>query len=92
MSTNPDTWELPETKPSTKEHTWAGPRPPAHRAEDCPVWSQWEEMCLILQRLDAPGKGIFPGEGYPLRGKEEGAWGEELWEGILGGGQNTESM
>ena len=27
LSTNPDPWELPETKPPTKEHTWAGPRP-----------------------------------------------------------------
>ena len=27
VSTNPDLWELPETEPPTKEHTWAGPRP-----------------------------------------------------------------
>ena len=30
VSTNPDPWELPETKPPTKEHTWAGPRHLAH--------------------------------------------------------------
>ena len=27
VSANLDPWELPETKPPTKEHTWAGPRP-----------------------------------------------------------------
>jgi hypothetical protein len=27
VSTNLDPWELPETKPPTKEHTWAGPWP-----------------------------------------------------------------
>jgi hypothetical protein len=30
VSTNRDPWELPETKPSTKEHTQAGPWFPAH--------------------------------------------------------------
>ena len=30
VSTNLDPWELPETKPPTKEHTWAGPWPLAH--------------------------------------------------------------
>ena len=30
VSTNLNPWELPETKPPTKEHTWAGPWPPAH--------------------------------------------------------------
>ena len=29
MLTNPDPSELPETKLPTKEHTWAGLRPPA---------------------------------------------------------------
>jgi len=29
-STNLDPGELPETKPQAKEHTRAGPRPPAH--------------------------------------------------------------
>ena len=24
VSTNPDSWELQETKPPTKEHTWTG--------------------------------------------------------------------
>ena len=30
VSTNQDPWELPETKPPTKEHTWTGPRTPTH--------------------------------------------------------------
>jgi hypothetical protein len=30
VSTNPDPSELPETKPPTKEHTWAGLWPAAH--------------------------------------------------------------
>jgi hypothetical protein len=25
VSPIPDSWELPETKPTTKEHRWAGP-------------------------------------------------------------------
>ena len=30
ISTNPDSWELQETKPPTKEHKWVGLRPQAH--------------------------------------------------------------
>jgi hypothetical protein len=30
VSSNPDPWELPETNPPTKEHTWAGLWPQAH--------------------------------------------------------------
>jgi hypothetical protein len=30
ISTNPDLWNLPETKPPTKEPKWAGPWPPAY--------------------------------------------------------------
>jgi hypothetical protein len=26
-------------------------------AEDCLVWLQWEKMCLILKKLEAPRKG-----------------------------------
>ena len=46
VSTNLDTWELPETNPLGKGHTWAGPFPPAlhpphtYVAEDCLVWPQ----------------------------------------------------
>ena len=41
VSTNLDPWELPETKPPTKEHAWAGLRPWAYYvAEDCLVWPQ----------------------------------------------------
>jgi hypothetical protein len=29
-STNSEFWEVPKTKPPTKEHTRAGLRPPAH--------------------------------------------------------------
>ena len=28
--TTMDPWELPDTKPPTKEHTWAGLRPQVH--------------------------------------------------------------
>ena len=59
LSTNLDPQELPETKPPIRDHTWAGLRSPGtYVAEDCLVWPQWERMCLILERLDAPGKGI----------------------------------
>ena len=33
VSTNLYLWELPQTEPPTKEHVWAGPRPPAHVVE-----------------------------------------------------------
>jgi hypothetical protein len=36
-------------------------------------------MCLILERLEAPGKVEFLEE-HPLRGKGEEEWDEELWE------------
>lgn len=34
VSTNLDPWELPETEPPTKEHTWAGPRLPCTYVAD----------------------------------------------------------
>jgi hypothetical protein len=51
--------------------------PDTHIAEQRLVSPQWEEICLILQRLEAPGKedagvgeGEVEGEGeHPLRGK-----------------------
>jgi hypothetical protein len=43
--------------------------PGTYIAEVCLVWPQWEKMCLILERLEAPKKGeaILSGD-YPLRG------------------------
>ena len=61
VSTNLDPWQLPEIKPPTKEHTWAGLKPLAHLAQDHPVWLQWESILLILWRLDAPGWGLTRG-------------------------------
>jgi hypothetical protein len=37
VSTNPEPWKLPETKPPTKQ-----------QAEDCLVCPQLESICLIL--------------------------------------------
>lgn len=49
VPTNLDPLELPETKPPTKEHTWAGPGPPAHdAAEDCLDPPQWKRTSHIL--------------------------------------------
>ena len=56
MLINPDPSELPETKPPTKEHTWAGPWPRASVREDYLVWPQWERMLLILWTFDIPEK------------------------------------
>jgi hypothetical protein len=43
-------------------------------------------MCIILENLEAPGKGeIWWGE-HPLGGKEEEEWDEELWGGGTWGG------
>ena len=32
--------------------------PDTYVAQDSLVWPQWKGMCLVLWRLDAPGKGI----------------------------------
>lgn len=36
------------------------------------VWPQLERICLILQRLDLPGLGQYPGAGPPLSGNGKG--------------------
>jgi hypothetical protein len=56
-------------------------------SRNCLVWPQWEKMCLILEKLEAPGKedttGVGAGGGgeeeHPLRGKGKGKLDEELW-------------
>jgi hypothetical protein len=42
-----------------------------YAAEGCLVWPQWERMCLILQRLDIPGKWDM-WEGNPSEVKGSG--------------------
>lgn len=51
-----------------------------YTAEDCLVWPQWE-MCLALERLEAPGsREAWEGEmgGHPggggMRGRTAGGW------------------
>ena len=39
--TNLGPWRLTETKPPTKEHTWAGPRPPTHMYQMCSLVFIW---------------------------------------------------
>jgi hypothetical protein len=39
--------------------------PSTYVAEDCLVWTQWERMCLILPKLDAPRREDS-GEGAAL--------------------------
>ena len=46
-----------------------------------------ESICLILERLEAPGKREA-WEEHPLRGKGEEEWDEELWEGGLSRGND----
>jgi hypothetical protein len=43
----PDTPELPGTKPPTKEYTWRSMAPSAYVPEDL-VGHQWEERLLVL--------------------------------------------
>jgi hypothetical protein len=60
-------------------------RPLVHIAEDCLVWPQWEKMCLILERLEGPGKEDKRWEGWggstllEARGRMN-ACDEGLWE------------
>ena len=51
-STNLGPWELSQTEPPTKQYPLA---PGTYIAENWLVLSQWERICLILQRLEAPG-------------------------------------
>jgi len=45
-----------------KEYTWGGfMAPTTYVAEDGLLWPQWEGMCLVLWRLDAPEKGDATG-------------------------------
>jgi len=61
VSTISDLWELPQTELSTRKHTQAGQRPPStYVEEDCLIWPQWVKMCLILERIEAPGKEDVP--------------------------------
>jgi hypothetical protein len=41
QSTNLDPWGLSKTQPPNKEHTEAGPRPPAHVKQMCISVSVW---------------------------------------------------
>jgi hypothetical protein len=57
-----------------------------YTAEDCLVWPQWEKMCLILERLEAPRKGgDWEGGEHPPGGKGKKEQEEELWKWGLGG-------
>ena len=78
VSTDPDPWELPETELPTKTILGWTEGPGTYIAEDCLVSPQWEKMHLILQRLEAPGKG----EAWCGVSKGKREWVEEL----LGGG------
>jgi hypothetical protein len=60
--------------------------PGTHVAEDCLIWPQWEGMCLVLWRLDAPEKGDARG----MRLEWVGGWVSTLLEAKgreMGGGQ-----
>jgi hypothetical protein len=62
-----------------------------YREEDSLIWSQWEKMSLILEKLEAsPRKknSQFGEREFPLKGK--GEWDEELWKGGPREGQRLE--
>ena len=46
---------LDTQEPPTRQHTSADMRLPAHTAEDCLVWPQWEKLYLTLKRLETLG-------------------------------------
>jgi hypothetical protein len=48
VTTIPDPWELPETKPPTKAHTWADPWLLTYMQQSFLNWCKCERMCLIL--------------------------------------------
>ena len=50
-----------------------------YTAEDCLDWPQWDKIRLILQKLEAQGRGRSGGVEHPIGGKK-------LWEGDWGGG------
>jgi hypothetical protein len=50
-------WELPETKPPTKGHTWAGPWPSAHMKQSPALSALSAKGFAWSCRLDAPRRG-----------------------------------
>jgi hypothetical protein len=53
-----------------------------------PFWPQWKRMCLILEKIDAPGEVITQdGRGTPpQRQRTDGGWGKNSTKGDQGGG------
>ena len=56
ISTNLDPSKLPETVTNQRAYMGWSMALGTYVAENCFVWPQWERMCLILWRLDTPGK------------------------------------
>lgn len=52
---------------------------------------QWEKMCLIFERLEAPGKGEIWWEEAPSWRQGEEELDEELWE-WMGRGGNRQNV
>ena len=52
--------------------------PGRYVAEGCLVWLQKKKVCLILERLEAPGKREAWWEEHPLGSKGEEEWDEGL--------------
>jgi hypothetical protein len=75
-----DPRELPETKPSTKEHEGLvrGPQNICRRGLPC-LASDGENEPIPVETSDHREGGCL-GREHPLRGKGEEEWDEELWE------------
>jgi hypothetical protein len=52
-----------------------------YTTENCLIWLQWEKICLIHKRLEAPGMGKawYVWVSHQRQGEEE--WDKKLWEG-----------
>jgi hypothetical protein len=46
--------------------------------ENCLLWPYWEKMCLIFNKLEAPGRREDGASSWRQGGREEQD--EELWE------------
>jgi len=76
MSTNLGPLEVLRDGVTSLKSTGSTKAPGTYIAEDCLALPQWERLCLILQRLDAPGLGATYKMPHLLRG--EGGWEEGL--------------
>lgn len=78
MLTNLHPWEIPETEPPTKEHTWVGPMCLKHLYHKTAFSGLSGRRCFKLFRDSIPQEGEILG-GHPLIVEGEVCEGNPTW-------------